>query len=107
MPIVTSTVFRPEEGRRADLVDLLFELRRQIRGEAGNLEYSIHRALDAGDPGILVIQAFESEDAFAAHAAKMAEIGAPGRLADLIAGPLDRPKLFESMDDSTFTLGGR
>ena len=92
--VVTTNTFVPRPGQEAALTALLEELQQRIRTEPGNLEYSLHPAASGDDGAVLVVQRFASAATFRSHAALVAELDGPRRLADLIAAPLQPPRLF-------------
>ena len=95
--IISATTFRPRKGKATELLALLENLQQQIRAEPGNVDYSLNQALSTD--AVLVIQVFESEDAFTDHGARMAAIDAPARLAALTTNPLTRPELFQALPE--------
>jgi Antibiotic biosynthesis monooxygenase len=52
--VVFVSTLEPKDGRRDELVELLAELAKHIRGEPGYLQYSVHRPLGE-DKGPLVV----------------------------------------------------
>ena len=54
--IVFVSTLEPKDGRRDELVELLAELAKHIRGEPGYLQYSVHRPLGEDKGPLLVIQ---------------------------------------------------
>jgi quinol monooxygenase YgiN len=88
--VVFVSTLEPKDGRRDELVELLAELAKHIRGELGYLQYSVHRAL--GGP-LLVIQRYTSLEAYQEHSS-WARGQAP-RISELLATPPAPPVLFE------------
>src|SRR4029079_3755465 len=54
--VVFVSTLEPKDGRRDQLVELLAELAKHIRGEPGYLQYSVHRPLGEDKGPLLVIQ---------------------------------------------------
>lgn len=57
--------------------------------------YSVHRAQDEADARLLVLQAFDSTEAFRRHSASVAQ--QIPRMGALLATPVAPPALFESI----------
>jgi quinol monooxygenase YgiN len=58
-----ASTLEPKDGRRDELVQLLAELAKHIRGEPGYLQYSVHRPLGEDKGPLLVIQRYTSLEA--------------------------------------------
>jgi quinol monooxygenase YgiN len=87
------STLEPKDGRRDELVELLAELAKHIRGEPGYLQYSVHRPLGEDKGPLLVIQRYTSLEAYQEHSS-WARGQAP-RISELLATPPAPPVLFE------------
>jgi len=91
--VVFVSTLEPKDGRRDQLVELLAELAKHIRGEPGYLQYSVHRPLGEDKGPLLVIQRYTSLEAYQEHSS-WARGQAP-RISELLATPPAPPVLFE------------
>ena len=65
--VVFVTTLEPKDGRRDELVGLLAELAKHIRGEPGFMQYSVYRPLGDDNGPLLVIQMYASVEAYQEH----------------------------------------
>jgi quinol monooxygenase YgiN len=65
--VVFVTTLEPQDGRRDELVGLLAELAKHIRGEPGFMQYSVYRPLGGDSGPLLVIQMYASVEAYQEH----------------------------------------
>ncbi len=91
--VVFVSTLEPKHGRHNELVELLAELAKHIRGEPGCLQYSVYRPLGEEKGSLLVIQRYTSLEAYQEHSS-WARGQAP-RISELLATPLTPPVLFE------------
>ena len=91
--VVFVSTLEPKDGRRDELVELLAELAKHIRGEPGYLQYSVHRPLGEDKGPLLVIQRYTSLEAYEQHSSWAR--GQVPRISELLATPPAPPVLFE------------
>jgi quinol monooxygenase YgiN len=91
--VVFVSTLEPKDGRRDELVELLAELAKHIRGEPGFLQYSVHRPLGEDKGPLLVIQRYASLEAYQKHSSWAR--GQVPRISELLATPPAPPVLFE------------
>jgi quinol monooxygenase YgiN len=94
--VVFVSTLEPKDGQRDELVQLLAELAKHIRGEPGYPQYSVHRPLGEDERPLLVIQRYTSLEAYQEHSS-WARGQAP-RISELLAtppAPPAPPVLFE------------
>ena len=90
--VVFVTTLEPKDGRRDELVGLLAELAKHIRGEPGVMQYSVYRPLGGDNGPLLVIQMYASVEAYQKHNWVRGQIP---RISELLATPPAPPALFE------------
>jgi len=91
--VVFVTTLEPKDGRRDELVGLLAELAKHIRGKPGFMQYSAYRSLGGDDGPLLVIQMYASVEAYQEHNSWVR--GQIPRISELLAAPPAPPALFE------------
>ena len=91
--VVFVTTLEPKDGRRDELVGLLAELAKHIRGEPGFMQYSVYRPLGGYSGPLLVIQMYASVEAYQEHNSWVR--GQIPRISELLAAPPAPPALFE------------
>lgn len=91
--VVFVSTLEPKDGRRDELLELLAELAKHIRGEPGFVQYSVHRPLGDDDGPLLVIQKYASVEAYQEHSSWVR--GQIPRISELVATPPAPPALFE------------
>ena len=91
--VVFVSTMEPLDGRRDELVELLAQLAKHIRGEPGCLEYSVHRLLGEDRGPFLVIQRYTSLEAYQEHSSWAR--GQVSRISELVATPPAPPVLFQ------------
>jgi quinol monooxygenase YgiN len=83
--VVFVTTLEPKDGRRDELVGLLAELAKHIRGEPGFMQYSVYRPLGGDSGSLLVIQMYASVEAYQEHNSWVR--GQIPRISELLAAP--------------------
>jgi quinol monooxygenase YgiN len=91
--VVFVTTLEPKDGRRDELVGLLAELAKHIRGEPGSVQYSVYRPLGGDSGPLLVIQMYASVEAYQEHNSWVR--GQIPRISELLAASPAPPALFE------------
>jgi len=91
--VVFVSTLEPKDGRGDELVELLAQLAKHIRGEPGYLQYSVYRPLGEDKGQLLVIKKYASLEAYQDHSS-WARGQAP-RIGELLAAPPAPPVLFE------------
>ena len=91
--VVFVTTLEPKDGRRDELVGLLAELAKHIRGEPRSVQYSVYRPLGGDSGPLLVIQMYASVEAYQEH--NLWVRGQIPRISELLAAPPAPPALFE------------
>ena len=83
--VVFVTTLEPKDGRRDELLGLLAELAKHIRGEPGFMQYSVYRPLGGDNGQLLVIQMHASVEAYQEHNSWVR--GQIPRISELLAAP--------------------
>jgi quinol monooxygenase YgiN len=91
--VVFVTTLEPKDGRRDELVGLLAELAKHIRGEPGFMQYSVYRSLGGDSGPLLVIQMYASVEAYQEHNSWVR--GQIPRISELLTTSPAPPPLFE------------